>query len=213
MKQLAFLFLVSTGLSFAATETWTIDDTHSTGRFKVKHMLITNVSGEVGGVTGKFTVDGDDLTKMTIDAKADMRTISTNNKQRDEHLRGDDFFSVKKFPTTTFKSKKVVKEGEKYKITGDLTLHGVTKEVVLETDGLTPAVKDPWGATRRGFVASTKINRKDYAVNWGKVLDNGGAVVSDDVEITFEAELKSEAPKAAKEENKAAKAEKKEKKG
>src|SRR5687767_1301440 len=142
MKHLALLLLAAASLSFAV-ETWTIDDTHSTARFKVKHMLITNVSGEVGGVNGTFTLDGDDLTKMTIDAKADMRTINTNNKKRDEHLRGDDFFSTKKFPTTLFKSKKVAKEGEKYKITGDLTLRGVTKEVVLDSEGLTPAVKDP----------------------------------------------------------------------
>ncbi len=201
MKHFALALALVSGFAFGA-ETWTIDDTHSTARFKVKHLLVTNVSGEVGGVQGAFTVDGDDLTKMTIDAKADMRTINTNNKKRDEHLRADDFFSAKKHAWTTFKSKSVKKEGSKYLITGDLTLRGVTKEVTLESEGLTPAVKDPWGSLRRGFTGTTKINRKDYGVSFNKTLDNGGAVVGDEVTVEIEAELKTDAPKEAKSEKK-----------
>lgn len=194
MKYLALALLLSTTISFAAAEKWEIDSAHSSGRFKVKHLLVTNVSGEVGGVEGELSLDGDDLTKMTINAKADMKTISTNNAKRDEHLRGDDFFAVKKFPLVAFKSKKVTKEGEKYKITGDFTMRGVTKEVVLDSEGVTPPVKDPWGGNRRGFVATGKINRKDFGVNYGKVLDNGGAMVADDVELNIELEIKTEAP-------------------
>src|SRR5688572_19701908 len=112
MKHLALVLLAVSGIAFGV-ETWTIDDTHSAARFKVKHLLVTNVSGEVVGLQGKVTTDGDDLTKMTIDAKADMRTINTNNKKRDEHLRADDFFHTKKHPWTTFKSKSVTKNGDK----------------------------------------------------------------------------------------------------
>ncbi len=196
MKYIALIVLFAASLS-VAKETWEIDGSHSTARFKVKHLLVTNVSGEVGGVEGSFTLDGDDLTKMTLSAKADMRTISTNNVKRDEHLRADDFFSVKKFPTTTFKSKKVTKEGEKYKIVGDLTLRGVTKEVTMDSDGITAPVNDPWGSVRRGFTAITKVSRKDFGVSFNKTLDNGGAIVGDEVTVEIECEMKTDAPKTA----------------
>ena len=197
MKHLALVLALVSGLALAG-ETWTIDDTHSTARFKVRHLLVTNVSGEIGGVQGKFTLDGDDMTKMTIEAKADMRTINTNNKKRDEHLRAEDFFSTKKHAWTSFKSKSVAKNGNAYKITGDLTLRGITKEVTLDSEGLTPPVKDPWGSIRRGFTGTTKINRQDYGVSFNKTLETGGAIVGDEVTLEIEAEIKTDAPKEKK---------------
>lgn len=198
MKNLALIVLVAASAAFGAPQTWDIDASHSTASFKVKHLLVTNVKGDVGGLEGKFTTDGDDMTKLTIDAKADMRTITTNNKDRDKHLNAEDFFHTKKFPTTTFKSKKVTKEGDKLKILGDLTLRGVTKEVTLDAEPLTAPVNDPWGSIRRGFSAHTKISRKDFGVSFSKTLETGGAIVGDEVDINWEVELKTEAPKTEK---------------
>ena len=198
MKKFALLVVFTASLSFGAPTTWEIDGSHSTASFKVKHLLVTNVKGDVGGVEGKFITDGDDVTKMTIDAKANMRSITTNNKDRDKHLNAEDFFNTKKFPTTTFKSKSVAKNGEKLKIVGDLTLRGVTKEVTLDAEPLTAPVNDPWGSIRRGFSATTKISRKDFGVSFNKTLETGGAIVGDEVTIEWEVELKTDAPKAEK---------------
>ena len=172
-----------------AAETWNIDDTHSAGKFKVKHLMITNVNGEIGGMKGTCTTEGEDLAKFKCDATLDMKTVNTNNAKRDDHLRNSDFFDVKKFPKMTFKTKKVTDvSGTKFKLVGDLTIKDKTKEVVLDSE-LTPAIKDPWGNTKRGYTGTTKINRKDFGVTWNKTLDGGGVAVGDEVDVTIDMEL------------------------
>lgn len=176
--------------AFAATETWEVDATHATGRFKIKHLMISNVSGEVTGMKGTFTTDDKDVTKTTAEVTLDATTINTNNAKRDEHLKSEDFFNTAKFPTITFKSKKVAKgKGGKFKMTGDFTMHGVTKEVTLEDAELTSAMKDPWGNTRRAFTAKTKINRKDFGLTWNKVLETGGVAVGETADVELEVEM------------------------
>ncbi len=175
-----------------AADTWSVDDAHSASRFKIKHLMISTVAGEVTGMKGKVDLDGKKVN--SVDVTLDAKTLSTNNAKRDEHLRGPDFFDVKKYPTITFKSDKVENDGAKLKINGKLTLHGVTKDVTFDSEGLTDTVKDPWGNTRRALVATTKINRADYGIKWNKDLDGGGVVVGNDVDITVETELV--APKA-----------------
>ena len=171
--------------------TWDIDAGHSTAQFKVKHLMVTNVTGDFGKVTGVINYDPADLAKSSVDATIDATTVDTRNPDRDKHLKSPDFFDAEKFPTITFKSKKFEKAGEgKLKVTGDLTMHGVTKEVVLDVDGPLPEVKDPWGNVKSGASATTKINRQEFGVSWSKTLDGGGLVVSDEVYVTIELELK-----------------------
>lgn len=185
--------------SFAAPQTWEVDGSHSTGRFKIKHMMISNVSGEITGMKGTFTTDGKDVTKTTADVTLDLATINTNNAKRDEHLKSADFFDTAKFPTIAFKSTKVTKgKGGHFTMTGTLTMHGVTKDVTLTDGDLTSEVKDPWGMTRRAFTAKTKINRKDYGLNWNKAIETGGVVVGDTAEIELEVEMTIPAPKEEK---------------
>ncbi len=138
------------------------------------------------------------MTKSTVEATIDATSINTNEPKRDEHLRSPDFFDTAKYPTITFKSTKVEKAGSNLKVTGDLTMHGVTKPVVLDVDGSTAEAKDPWGNTKRGGVATTKINRKDFGLGWNKALEAGGVVVGEEVSITLDLELnKKQAPAAA----------------
>lgn len=197
----------------ASTETWKIDDTHATAAFSIKHMTVTNVTGNFTQMTGKFEIDPADVTKMTAEANIDVKGINTNNTKRDDHLRSPDFFDVKKFPTMTFKSKKVEKQGgEKFTLTGDLTLHGVTKEVTLTSDGLTPTIKDPWGGMRRGFSATGELNRKEFNLLWNKSLDGGGLILGETVKLTIDIELiKADEVAATKEATKEAKTTKKRK--
>jgi polyisoprenoid-binding protein YceI len=142
-------------------------------------------------------IDEKDVTKSTVEATIDASTVNTNEPKRDEHLRSADFFDVAKFPTITFKSKSVKKSGEgKLAVTGDLTMHGVTKEVTLDVEGPAKEIKDPWGNVRSGASASTKINRKDFGLGWNKVLEAGGVAVGEEVAITLDVELTKKAPAA-----------------
>lgn len=175
--------------SMALADTWDIDDSHSQANLKVKHLMISTVHGKITGVKGKVEFDGKDITKASVDASLDPASIDTGNAKRDEHLRSPDFLDVAKFPTMTFKSKKVEKTKDGFNLTGDLTLHGVTKPVTLKAEGPTPEMKDPWGNTRRGVSASTKINRKDFGLNWNKALESGGVLVGDELDITIEMEI------------------------
>lgn len=173
----------------ALAATWTLDPAHSSVQFSVRHMMLSNVRGEFGKVGGTVTGDEATPTAAAITATIDAASINTREAKRDEHLKSADFLDVAKFPTITFTSKKIEAAGPgTFKVTGDLTLHGVTKEVVLDVSDLTPPVKDPSGKTRAGVTASTKINRKDFGVNWSKAMDNGGVVVGDDVAITVDVE-------------------------
>jgi len=190
----ALALLVASAVTFSASsfaaETWEVDAAHSTARFKIKHMMISNVSGEITGMKGTFTTDGKNLTKLVADVTLDTATINTNNAKRDAHLKSPDFFDAAKNPTITFKSKKVTKgKGKTFKVVGDLTVHGVTKEVTLENAELTDALKDPWGNMRRAFTARTKINRKDFGLTWNKALETGGVVVGETADIELELEM------------------------
>ena len=176
--------------SFAATSTWQLNPAHSSAQFAVRHLMISTVRGEFSKVTGTIQFDDADVSKSSVNVSIDTTTVNTREPGRDADLRSDHFLDVKDFPTMTFRSKKVEQAGTgKLKVTGDLTIRGVTKEVVLDVDGPTAAVKDPWGNQRVAVSATTKINRQDYGVKWNANMDGGGVVVGDDVNITIDAEM------------------------
>jgi polyisoprenoid-binding protein YceI len=180
----------------AATTTWKIDPAHTAAQFAVKHLMISTVRGEFKAVTGTVTWDDQDVTKSKVDVTIDAKTVNTGEDARDKDLKSEKFFDVEKFPTITFTSKKVEAAGAgKLKVTGDLTIHGVTKEVVLEVEGPTAPVKDPWGNTRVAASATTKVNRQDYGVKWNANMDGGGVVVGDTVNITIDMEMIKQAAK------------------
>ena len=174
----------------AVTSTWQIDPAHSAAQFAVKHLAISTVRGAFTSVKGTIQLDDKDVIKSSVDVTIDVNSVDTRQPDRDKDLRSDHFFDAEHFPTITFKSKRVeqVSPG-KLKITGDLSIHGITKEVVLDVDGPTAPVKDPWGNQRMGINATTKINRQDFGVKWNATMDNGGVVVGDDVSITIDAEM------------------------
>ena len=178
----------------AATSTWQIDPAHSSAQFSVRHLAISTVRGAFSKVTGTVLLDESDITKSTVDVSIDVATVDTREPDRDTDLRSDHFFNVAQYPTMTFKSKKVVQVSPgKLKVTGDLTIRGVTKEVVLDVDGPTAPVKDPWGNQRAAINATTKINRQDYGVKWNATMDNGGVVVGDEISITLDVEMVKQA--------------------
>jgi polyisoprenoid-binding protein YceI len=152
--------------------------------------MVSNVKGQFDKHTGTVDINDKDITKSKVEVSIDTNSINTNVQKRDEHLRSADFFDVAKYPTMTFVSKKVEKAGKgKLKITGDLTLHGVTRQVVLDAEPLSKESKDPWGNIRRGTVATTKIDRKDFGLSWNKGLETGGVLVGDEITITLEIEM------------------------
>jgi len=174
----------------AATSTWQIDPNHSAAQFAVRHLAISTVRGAFTKVSGTVQFDDRDISKSSVEVTIDAGSVDTRVPDRDKDLRGDHFFDVEKYPTLTFKSTKVEQvEAGKLKVTGDLTIHGVTKQVVLDVEGPTAAVKDPWGNQRAAANASTKINRQDFGVKWNAKMDNGGWVVGDDVAITIDVEM------------------------
>ena len=176
--------------ALAAAATWTIDRDHSSVGFKIRHLMVSNVKGSFEKFTGTVDLDEKDITKSKVDVSIETASINTNVELRDAHLKSADFFDVVKYPAMTFKSKKVAKAGkDKLKVTGDLTLHGVTKEVVLNVDGPTKEIKDLYGNIRKGASANATINRKDFGLNWNKALETGGVVVGDEVTITIEIEM------------------------
>ena len=183
------LFLLSIPM-LASGATYQIDADHSNFQFKVRHMTVSNVRGEFKKAKGIVSIDENDLTGLKVEVTLDAASLSTDQAKRDDHLKGEDFFDVAKYPTITFVSKKVIKVDEnRLKVVGDLTIHGVTREVTVEVEGPTPEVKDPGGNIRRGATGTLKINRKDFGMVWHKTLDNGGMVVGDDVNISVEVEL------------------------
>jgi len=185
---IALLFLAIPIFTDAAT--WQMDPAHSNFQFKIRHLTVSNVKGDFSKFQGVVIIDDQDLTRLKVDVAIDVASVNTGNAQRDEHLRGPDFFEVTKYPTITFVSKKVIKtDMNRLKVIGDLTLHGVTREVTVDVEGPTPEVKDPWGNFRRGATATTTINRRDFGLTWNKVLDTGGLVVGDEVNIYIEVEL------------------------
>ena len=172
------------------TTTWNIDPVHTVAEFKVRHMMISNVKGQFTHVTGVMTLDEADVTQSRIEASIQAASVNTRDDQRDAHLKSADFFDVEKFPTLSFKSSRVARTGDgELAVTGDLTIHGVTREVVLAVEGPTPPAKDPWGNTRVGLSAATKISRKDFELTWNAGLETGGLLVGDEVTITLEVEF------------------------
>lgn len=169
---------------------WKIDPAHSAAHFSVRHLMISNVRGEFTKISGSAVIDPADLTKSSVDVTIDAASLNTREPQRDEHLRSADFFDVANHPTITFRSRKIEKlEEEHYKVTGDLTIRGTTKEIALDVEGPTPPVKDPWGNIRVGLTGTVKVNRKDFGLAWNALTETGGVVVGDEVKISIEAEL------------------------
>lgn len=167
-----------------ATTKWVIDPTHTDIQFKVKHLMITTVTGSFGEFSGEATTEGDDFEGASVNFTAQIASITTNNEQRDAHLKSADFFDVEKNPTLTF----VGKELKGGKLTGDITMHGVTKEITLNTDFLGIAI-DPWGNIKAGFELEGKIKRSDFGLTWNAPTEAGGVLVSDDVRLLANVQL------------------------
>jgi polyisoprenoid-binding protein YceI len=181
---------MSPAASAAAVTTWKIDPAHSSAEFKVKHMMISNVKGSIKGISGDLTEHATDASLSSIEAALDVATLSTGEADRDAHLKGADFFDVEKYPKITFKSTSVKPKGAgEYAVTGDLTIHGVTKPVTLDVEGPSAPQKDPWGNTRIGLAATTKINRKDFGLVWNATLETGGFLVGEEVHINIDLEF------------------------
>ncbi len=174
----------------ASVITWKLDPAHSSAEFKVKHMMISNVKGSFSGLSGTLTENTVDSSLSSVEASVEISSINTGDAQRDAHLKSADFFDVEKYPTMTFKSTQVERKGDgEYRVTGDLTIHGVTKPATFAVEGPSAPGKDPWGNTRIGLSATTKINRKDYGLNWNAALETGGILVGEDIQITVEAQF------------------------
>jgi polyisoprenoid-binding protein YceI len=189
----ATLLLLTLALPSAAAAqpaAWTIDPGHSAAQFSVRHMVVSNVKGQFDGPTGTVTFDPKDIPgTLRVDAALDARTINTRNPDRDKDLRSALFFDVDKFPRITFTSKRAETAGGRLKVVGDLTMHGVTKEVTLDIDGPTVPITDIWGGTRMGATATTTVDRREYGLLYSRVLEAGGAVVGNDVAITIDLEV------------------------
>lgn len=183
----ALVFALALSLATAATAqdgSWQIDPNHSSAQFSVRHLGISTVRGDFTKVSGSAKFDPADPSKTSLEATIDANSVDTRIQMRDNDIRSPNFLDVQKFPTITFHSKQVKAAGDgKLQITGDLTIHGVTKEVTLDVDGPTAAVKDPRGTQHIGASASTKINRRDFGVN------GAPAMAGDDISITIDAEL------------------------
>jgi len=177
-------------LATAQPATWTIDPGHSAAQFTVRHMVIANVKGEFDGPVGTITFDPADLKSLKVDVTFATKSVNTRNADRDKDLRSDLFFDVAKFPKMTFKSKRAEPTGAgKLKLIGDLTIKGVTKEVTLDVEGPTQEIKDIWGERRIGATATTTIDRREFGLTYNRMLEGGGAVVGDTVNVTIDVEF------------------------
>jgi polyisoprenoid-binding protein YceI len=194
----AFVLVTATVPGWAQVSTWEIDSAHSGVHFSVRHLMIATVRGEFRKVTGTINMDEKDISKSNVEAVIDASTIDTREERRDSDLRGTNFFDVAKYPTITFKSKSVTRQGEgKLQVAGDLTLRGVTKPVILDVEGLTNQVKDQRGNTKTGALVTTKFNRSEFGLTWNRVIETGGVAVSDEVAIVIDLELVKKAPAAS----------------
>lgn len=173
----------------AMVSTWNLDPAHSVAEFKIKHMMIANVRGEFGKLSGTLHLDEGDITRSRVEALIEAASINTHEPQRDAHLKSADFFDVEKYPQLTFQSGMVTRKGDGLKVKGTLTIHGVSREVELAVEGPTAPAKDPWGGTRIGISASTKISRKEFGLTYNQVLEAGGLLVGDEVTIALEAQF------------------------
>jgi polyisoprenoid-binding protein YceI len=169
--------------------TWKIDPAHSSAHFVIRHMMITNVRGGFSGLQGTVVYDPADLGSSSVDVTIDKNSLSTGDATRDTHVKSADFLDVEKYPTITFKSKKITKDGDGLKVTGDLTIHGVTKDVALNVEGPTEEQKDPYGNIRVGASATTKIKRSDFGLTWNAALETGGIMLGDDLKLELDVSL------------------------
>jgi polyisoprenoid-binding protein YceI len=168
--------------------TYQIDPAHSSAQFSIRHMMIANVRGEFTKISGTVTYDSANPAGSNVDAGIEVSSINTRDAQRDAHLQSADFFDVGRFPLLTFRGNQITGRDGEWKVKGDLTIHGVTREIVLDVEGPTPEVKDPWGNLRIGATATAKLNRKDFGLAWSAALEAGGVLVGDEVKITIDIE-------------------------
>ena len=168
--------------------TWQLDPSHSEVGFSVKHLMISTVRGRFSGVKGSIFLDSADVTRSSAEVEIDARTIDTREEKRDGHLRSPDFFDVEKYPTISFRSRRIESlGGERYRVTGDLTIRDVTREVVLDVTEEGRG-RDPWGGERVGFTATGKIDRREFGLTWNQALEAGGVMVSNEIKLTIETE-------------------------
>ncbi len=186
----AIAFATSLFASAASAETteWAIDNTHAYVGFTATHMVVSEVDGQFKTFAGKVLLDEKDLTKSQVEFSADVASINTDNADRDKHLKSPDFFDVAKTPKVTFKSTSIKKAGKGYKVTGDLTMRGVTKKVTFDAT-ISQAIQNPWGKWVRGVKITGKVNRQDYGMSWNKALDKGGVILGDDVGLNIKLEI------------------------
>ncbi|MCC6544731.1 MAG: YceI family protein [Nitrospirae bacterium] len=184
---LTFFLIFGSGISRAELARYDIDPDHSSIEFSVAHMVVSKTKGRFTDYNGFVEMDPDGLKIKAIEAVINTASVNTMHEKRDDHLKNEDFFNVEKFPTMTYKMKYSRKEGSNIIAIGDLTMLGVTKEVTL-TGKFNGIVKDPYGNTRAGFTGEGKLNRKDFGMNWSKLLDSGGMVVGDEITLKLEME-------------------------
>jgi polyisoprenoid-binding protein YceI len=183
--RIVFSLLLASALGFGAE--YTIDAAHSAAHFSIRHMMVSTVRGDFSKVTGKIVYDPNNLAASSVEASIDVSTVNTREPKRDAHLKSADFFDVEKFPTMNFQSTKWYKEGGKLKIAGNLTIHGVTKPVVLDVEGPSPEVKVN-NAVRTGATATVTINRREFGLNYNRLIETGGLVVGDEANLTIDIE-------------------------
>jgi len=184
----AMFVAVSAAVAGAQATTWNIDPAHSQAAFGIRHMGISNVNGRFGNISGTISFDEKDFTKSSVNATIDTTTVDTGVAQRDGHLKSPDFFDATKYPTMTFVSKSIARTNDGYAITGDLTIHGVTKSVVLKVDAPEKDQLGPDNKVHRGFNATTTIHRQDFGLVWNGTLKSGDSMVGDDAKITLDIE-------------------------
>jgi polyisoprenoid-binding protein YceI len=176
--------------STAIYSTWKIDPAHSAAEFKVRHMMISYVKGKFSGLSGVLRLDESDYTQSAVEVSIPAASVSTVDDKLDAHLKAEDFFDVEKFPVLTFKSTSIRSTGDRdYEVTGDLTIRGITKSVVLGVNDLSQPAKDPWGNQRIGLSGTAKINRKDFGFVWNAPLEFGGMLVGDEITITLDVQF------------------------
>jgi len=192
MKRSIMVLLICLAMGMpqiAAAATYQLDADHSSIQFKIRHLTVSNVTGTFNKFKGSASMEGEDPSTLKAEVTIEATSVDTGNQKRDEHLRTADFLEAAKYPTITFISKKVMKgDPGKLKLIGDLTLHGVTREITVDLEGPTPEIKDPWGNFRRGTTGTAKIDRRDFGITWNKALDTGGLVVGNEVGIYVEVE-------------------------
>jgi polyisoprenoid-binding protein YceI len=185
----------SVGTATGITE-WDIDLAHSATHFSVKHLMVSTVRGQFRKITGRVWLDEAELTRSRLEVEIDAASIETGEAKRDGHLRSGDFFDVDKFPKLTFKSTNIERKGEEFVVNGELTMHGVSRQLALTVESLSPPMKDPYGRLVRGVSATGKLNRKQWGLGWNAALETGGVLVGEEVKLQIDAELVAKAPAA-----------------